>query len=51
MNPVYLNSLNVLKSLGTQKISDDLEESFSNPKSLEIGFGTGLEAGAGFGLD
>ncbi len=35
-NPVYLNALNVLKSLGTQKISDDLADSFQKPESLEV---------------
>jgi hypothetical protein len=34
-NPVYQNALAVLQSLGTQKISDDLEESFKDLSVME----------------
>jgi triacylglycerol esterase/lipase EstA (alpha/beta hydrolase family) len=34
-NPVYLNTLNVLQSLGTQRISDDLHESFKELSVME----------------
>ncbi len=35
-NPVYLNALNVLRSLGTQKISDDLFDSFNDLSVMEM---------------